>query len=297
MSSLTLTAGDYRAEISALGGGVRAFYHRDQPLVTEYPVGGAPIHSGGIWLAPWPNRTADGRYIHRGELYHLDLTEPERDNAIHGFVGNQAWESEHNGTSLTLTLSDTPHNGYPWPLDHSVTWRLDAEDGLSATYTVINRAEDPAPFGLGFHPYLRAGTEALDNCELRLDVDAVLPLDPGRNLPAGPLSTPAEAGVPDFHSSAPMRDVWLDHAVRIGAAGFDAELRPTNGGTGVRLRADGSFTWAQIYTDPDSPGIGRVVAVEPMTCPPDALRSGTDLIILEPGERRDFHLTLSILSL
>jgi aldose 1-epimerase len=26
------------------------------------------------------------------------------------------------------------------------------------------------------------------------------------------------------------------------------------------------------------------VAVEPMTCPPDALRSGRDLVVLDPGE-------------
>ena len=42
-----------------------------------------------------------------------------------------------------------------------------------------------------------------------------------------------------------------------------------------------------VYSgDTLDPGARRQsLAVEPMTCPPDALRSGTDLIVLRPGAR------------
>jgi aldose 1-epimerase len=42
----------------------------------------------------------------------------------------------------------------------------------------------------------------------------------------------------------------------------------------------------QVYTG-DKLEKGRrrtAVAVEPMTCPPDALRSGKDIVVLEPGQ-------------
>jgi aldose 1-epimerase len=53
---------------------------------------------------------------------------------------------------------------------------------------------------------------------------------------------------------------------------------------GVELWAEPAFGWVQVFTPDDHPGRGRAVAVEPMTCPPDALNSGTDLITLAPGE-------------
>ncbi len=54
----------------------------------------------------------------------------------------------------------------------------------------------------------------------------------------------------------------------------------------VELSMDRNFPYVQIYTG-DQLGHGRrrtSVAVEPMTCPPDALRSGKDLVVLQPGQ-------------
>jgi aldose 1-epimerase len=49
---------------------------------------------------------------------------------------------------------------------------------------------------------------------------------------------------------------------------------------------DETWKWAQIFTG-DTLGADRRrqgVAVEPMSCPADALRSGRDLVTLEPGD-------------
>ncbi len=48
---------------------------------------------------------------------------------------------------------------------------------------------------------------------------------------------------------------------------------------------DRSFPWLQVYTgDKPAPLPSRVgLAVEPMSCPPDAFNSGQDLVRLEPG--------------
>ena len=52
-----------------------------------------------------------------------------------------------------------------------------------------------------------------------------------------------------------------------------------------RVWADAAFGWWQVFTGDTLHGERhrRSVAVEPMTCPPDAFRSGRDLIVLEPG--------------
>ena len=51
-------------------------------------------------------------------------------------------------------------------------------------------------------------------------------------------------------------------------------------GGGVEIWADPVFSWVQVFTSAAFPGRDRVVAVEPSTCPPNALRTGTDLIAL-----------------
>jgi aldose 1-epimerase len=47
---------------------------------------------------------------------------------------------------------------------------------------------------------------------------------------------------------------------------------------------DESFRCVMVFTGDPLPDVNRrAMAVEPMTCPPNAFRSGTDLITLEPG--------------
>ena len=57
------------------------------------------------------------------------------------------------------------------------------------------------------------------------------------------------------------------------------------GGGAVTMWLGRGLDWIQIFTADPLPGDWHraAVAVEPMTCPPDAFNSGTDLIRLEPG--------------
>lgn len=65
-------------------------------------------------------------------------------------------------------------------------------------------------------------------------------------------------------------------------------LRDPASGVGTSLSSDAR--WLQVYSADD---IGRVgVAVEPMSCPPNAFNSGTDLVGLGPGQ--SYALTASI---
>jgi aldose 1-epimerase len=52
---------------------------------------------------------------------------------------------------------------------------------------------------------------------------------------------------------------------------------------------DETCPWVQLHTT-DLPGYPlhrAVLSLEPMTCPPDACNSGTGVITLHPGDRRD----------
>ncbi|WP_296108806.1 aldose 1-epimerase family protein [uncultured Corynebacterium sp.] len=296
-----ISAGEYRASISTFGGGLRSLEYAGKPLVVSYPEGAYPPLSSGIVVAPWPNRTADGVFAHDGVLHRLDITEPGRATAIHGFVGQMAWHVADQGEDfVALELSTGLRQGWPWPLRMRVTWSLDAAEGLRATFDVRNEADASCPFGLGWHPYLSALGAPLDDCVLHLPVGTNLPLDSVRNLPAGPEFS-ARRVLPDLDTGQRMAGVCLDQCFGGISAQEDApsEARLLNpDGEGVRLWVGEGFNWFQVFTaDPARregyPGVGRALAVEPMTCPPDALRSGRDLIRLNAGEEFSFECGIS----
>jgi aldose 1-epimerase len=121
---------------------------------------------------------------------------------------------------------------------------------------------------------------------LTLAARTVLPVDLDSMIPNG---EPIEvAGTEyDFGAGKPLRDVELDTAFGGCEPGDDGLVHHSvrHGGGGVEVWAEPAFGWVQVFTPPEFPGKGaRAVAIEPMTCPPDALNSGVDLLWLAPGE-------------
>jgi aldose 1-epimerase len=54
----------------------------------------------------------------------------------------------------------------------------------------------------------------------------------------------------------------------------------------VSLWGDEAYGWTQVFTGRAHPHTEGTtgIAVEPMTCPPDAFNSGTDLVVLRPEQ-------------
>src|SRR5690348_5878666 len=86
-----ISAGDYRATVTELGGGLRELTYRGQPLITGYQPDELPPAGAGQLLAPWPNRIDGGRYEFAGASYQLELSEAARGNAIHGLTRWANW--------------------------------------------------------------------------------------------------------------------------------------------------------------------------------------------------------------
>ena len=62
---------------------------------------------------------------------------------------------------------------------------------------------------------------------------------------------------------------------------------------GLTLWLDDAYGYVMLFTGDPLPDVDRrSIAVEPMTCPPNAFRSGEALIRLEPG--RSFTSTWGI---
>jgi aldose 1-epimerase len=282
-----IAAGGYLAVVTELGAGLRELRHRDRPLITAYQADELPPAGAGQMLLPWPNRVDHGRYRMAGADYQLDLSEPAAGNAIHGLTRWSAWSlARHDADAVVLRLALLGHTGYPFRLDLEVAYQLGGEAGLTVSVTARNAGTRPAPYGTGSHPYLTAGAPVVDGCELTLPVSRWLPADQ-RGIPSGPPSDVAGTQL-DFRAARPVGTLTLDHAftgLERDEAGL-AWARLTSNGTGAALWAGPGYQWLQVFTG-DTLGQAhrrRALAIEPMTCPPNAFVTGTDVITLEPGE-------------
>jgi aldose 1-epimerase len=280
--------GDDRAVVTEVGAALRAYSAGGVEVIDGFDVAEPSSAGRGQVLAPWPNRLEDGRYTFEGRDGVAPLDEPDRNNAIHGLVRWLPWAlQERDEASVTLSTTLEAQPAYPWTIDLTMSYRL-GSDGLAVTCAARNGSESPAPFGVGFHPYLRVGSAVVDDALLTIPADRWIATD-DRCLPIGERLV-AESGL-DFRSERPIEARRLDTAftgLRPGADGRTAvTLRRRHPARRVTVWMDGGFRYVQIYTGDTLEPVERRrrgVAIEPMTCPANAFRTGTDVIRLDPGE-------------
>ncbi len=282
-----IQAGGYRATVTELGAGLRRLSYEGTPLVTEFEPDELPPGGAGQLLAPWPNRVDGGKYTFAGASYQLELSEAARGNAIHGLTRWAGWKpASHIANELTLTHLLLGRPGYPFCLELAVSYRLDAKDGLRVSVTATNAGSQPAPYGTGSHPYLTTGAAVVDTCELELPAAKWLPADE-RGIPSGPPQDVTGSQF-DFRAARRIADAKLDHALT-GLTRDEhgrAWARLTDEHTRLGLWAGPGYDWLQVFTGDGlaAPHRRRAVAIEPMTCPPNAFASGEYRIVLAPAD-------------
>jgi len=288
-----LSLGDYAASIASVGASLRTLTFQGRDLVVPFEADGIRPVFRGATLAPWPNRIVGGVYSFGGADHELALTEPERGNALHGLVGWTSFALVTRGDDfVVLGTTIEAQVGYPFRLDLEVEYRL-TDAGLYQSVTATNTGVDAAPFGTGPHPYLVAGVGSVDDWTLHLPAELVLTVTPDTLAPIVTVSVDDTDF--DFRSPHVIGDTFIDHAFT-GITAPRVEVTAPSG-TGVALEWDAACPWVQVHTaDRPAPEPSRRgLAVEPMTCPPDAFNSGTDLIVIEPGASASAGWTISAL--
>ena len=282
---IEIAAGDERAVVVEVGGGLRAYCASGQALVDGYEANEMSSSGRGQALIPWPNRLQDGSYEFNGRRHQLPLNEPGRGNAIHGLVRWAAWTiSAREPHRVVMEHILYPQPGYPFSLRLSIEYAL-SERGLKVQTTATNIGKDPCPYGSGAHPYLTLGTPTVDPLLLRVGARSVLRSDE-RGLPIGTESV--EGTQFDFRRPRPIGTTMLDNAFSDLERDEDGlarvELQDPRRRNGVSLWVDSAYPYLMLFTgDPLADVNRRSLAVEPMTCPPNAFRTGKAVIRLEPG--------------
>jgi aldose 1-epimerase len=271
---IEIALGDQRVTVVEVGGGLRAYEAAGAAVLDGYGPGEMCRSGRGQVLLPWPNRLKDASYEFDGRRHQLAINEVSTNSAIHGLVRWVAWDvREREPHRVVMEHILHPQPGYPFSLEIAVEYAL-SEQGLTVRTTATNSGADPCPYGSGMHPYLTLGARA----------DTLL-----LHVPASTVGGDAVAGTEyDFRAPRPIGATVLDHCFTGLARDDDGRASVTleDPASGARrtLWVDGAYDYLMVFTGDPLPDVARrAVAVEPMTCPPNALRTGEALIRLDPG--------------
>ena len=277
---------DQRAVVVEVGAGLRTYSAAGRELLEGYGLDQMSSSGRGQVLIPWPNRIRDGSYEFEGRRHQLPIDDVEERDAIHGLVRWDEWMvGERKPQRVVMEHEIHPQPGYPFQLAVSVEYAL-SDEGLRVTTTATNVGPDPCPYGCGAHPYLRLGSGPIDSLVLCVPARTVLWSDE-RGIPVR--SGPVEGTEFDFRRPRPIGATRLDNAFtrleRDEAELARVSLEDPEGGDKLTLWVDGTYGYLMIFTGDQPSDVGRrAVAVEPMSCPPNAFQTGEALIRLEPGQ-------------
>ena len=236
----------------------------------------------GAQLAPWPNRIQGASYEFQGQTYNpVKNFRPQGGHAIHGLVmletAKPVSKSPIEGF-LELELSSKGWQGYPFPVKMTFRFGLNPKSGFRMETEIENVGTGPCPVGHGWHPYFRLGDSIKPN---------LLQLPDGKRLPMTARAVPDGTRVKwdAFAKPSVIGEDFLDACVELTSKSGIATSRLIDVDQNLSLdvwqeTGLGKYGYVQVFTHPRR----HCLAIEPMTCAPNAFQNGMGLVVLKPGE-------------
>lgn len=239
----------------------------------------------GAKLSPFPNRVNQGSYLYNGQRYFLEKNNPP--HALHGLLWDFSFDVKEtivkeDSIALILEAEYNHHyEGFPFRYKIEVTYTLKEGRFLCST-TIFNTSGIAIPIGDGWHPYFSMGSSINS---LKLKIPSVRKLEMDSSLiPTGNYTS-------DFTFQLPMliSDKVLDHCYELEPLERIVEtllIDEAKNLTIVVWQKTGvqGYNFIQVYTPPDR----KSIAIEAMSCAPDAFNNKNGLMILDPKESETF---------
>lgn len=273
-------------ELLAQNAGVAAYVERGKTM-------GVPL------LYPWANRLAAFDYSVDGRAVTVphDRTRVSQDGnglPIHGVIGGRlAWEltrepaSGAQSLAAHLSWSDSePELFEIFPFRHDLTYEASLAGGRLEVWVNVHACgADVVPVAFGFHPYLSLPGVPREHWLVQLPAMRRLALD-AQQIPVGQQVQVGSGWSREPTLGQAQAARRLELAEHEFDDGFDMVTDPARfevAGGDRRLALDllEGYPCAQVF----APRSGQFICFEPMTAPANALRSGSGLRVLAPGER------------
>jgi aldose 1-epimerase len=279
---IRLQAGALACELEPrLGGCIAGLWLGDLPVLRSTPAAQltSSRQSGCYPLVPFSNRIGQATLEWQGTRHPLVRNNGAEAHAIHGVGWQRPWEVlESDEQSALLSYEHRPDASWPFAFDCSQGFRL-REHTLAVTLSLTNQSREPAPAGLGWHPWFvkRPHSHIAFRAAGRWEMgDDKLPTQ--RRAHAG---LDADAATLDVDHCF---DGW-DGVVRL-----HDEL--------LRIRLTSSLSRVVVFTN----GSREHIAIEPVSHVNNAvnlLQSGSDpaqlgLLTLQPGESCSAQMAIEV---
>jgi len=252
-------------------------------------------YSRGAKLFPFPNRLNEGKYVHEERSLELPINFRWQKHAIHGLLSTQSFEpgfsrcTEEAAEVVLRNYYDGSEAGYPFPFEMIIRWRLTNDQTLECRSTVRNAGQTTMPCGDGWHPYFTLNFIPINQCRVSFPI--------GNKLETDDLSLPTGIEFPDDSNvkSKSIGEDFIDHCWYFPELNQQEQhlvttLDSTQSPWVVKVQQDENYPYLQLYT----PGERDCIAIEPMSCSANALNHKRNLVILRPGEEKNWNWTVQV---
>lgn len=273
--------------ISDLGCNVNSLILDDQDIIdgnTNEKKLSANYLSKSSLLIPFPNRIEKGKYAFEGKTYQLPINKEDERHAIHGLVFDKKFSlisTDVSKSSISASFYYEINNkifpGYPFNLAIVTTFTL-KNKMFSITITATNKDAVSIPYGAGWHPYLKLGKK-IDYCYLNIPSTHILEISKEKvMIPTGRI----------------VRAKNIPQNSNIGSQIYDTcftKLKKFETEFGnITLFQDKSMNYLQVYTPEERASI----AIESMSCAPNAFNNGMGLILIKPLGKMSHSFALRV---
>lgn len=231
----------------------------------------------GTKLSPFPNRVKDGVYTFKNESFELDQNFKQENNAIHGLLYDQPFSvisQSQNEIHLEYHYQGN-REGYPFQFVINIKYILN-DSSLICNTIIKNCGTKTLPIGDGFHPYFKLDQQ-IDQVSMTLPQVLELEVD-NRMIP-----TTKELPFHDFQNEELINDSVFDTCFALKNNSDRATTTLKSSIIQISIWQETGFNkynFLQVYTPPSR----QSIAIEPMTCAPDAFNNQMGLIELAPDQ-------------
>jgi aldose 1-epimerase len=278
-SSIELAAGELRLALRPdLGGCIAGLWRGPLPALRSTEPGALERSrlAGCYPLVPYSNRLGYRQFRWRGREYTTQPNFDDSPHSVHGVGWQRAWRVESSSADHAVLSLQHPGDA-DWPFAFEARQSFALEPGaLHVTLSIANEADQPAPAGLGWHPYFPKRARSRLHAELTDRWES----DPTTQLPTRRVAQPGIDG--------DVVHLRFDHCFE----GWQGPARVRDEKLSLRLTS--SLPYLVVFTPPDR----DYFCVEPVSHVSNAIHmadpAAHGLRTLAPRERFEAWMHLEI---
>ncbi len=230
-------------------------------------------------LFPFPNRISEGKYKFKQTKYELDCNETALNNALHGHIYDKPFSvknseaNENNAVVSFFYVDKGKTKGFPFPYSIEIIYTFSKEK-IAIDFKVLNTGKKSFPFGIGWHPYFKTENLKLSSLDFEAETQYLLneKMIPTNEIPL------------KFETPLLIENTFLDDCfiAKKPKASFKCDTYKIE----MNFSSTSKKNYLQVYIPPTR----NCVAIEPMTCAPNAFNNQNGLLVLEPNEKFEWQI-------